>query len=103
MITNTQIEDIKEKIAKEYKPERIYLFGSYANGHPDQDSDLDLIIVKETNQPKHKRGWEIRKFLFGLKVPMDLKVYMPAEFENEKNNQYSFLFSAMKGSKLLYG
>ena len=103
MITNSQIEDIKEKIAKGYKPERIYLFGSYANGYPDQDSDLDFIIVKETNLPKHKRGWEIRKFLFGLKVPMDLKVYTPAEFENEKNNQYSFLFSAMKGSKLLYG
>ena len=102
MITNLQIEEIKEKIAEAYKPEKIYLFGSYASGFPNQDSDLDLIIVKETNLPKHKRGCEVRKFLFGVKVPMDLKVYTPAEFESGKNNQYSFLYSAMKGSKLLY-
>ena len=97
-----QIDEISTRIIENIDPEKIILFGSYAKGNHNEDSDLDLIIVKQSNLPKHKRGIEIRRLFYGLLIPMDLKVYTPEEFENELKNKYSFLNSAMKDSKTLY-
>ena len=53
MISKTKISDIVNKIAKNYDPDKIILFGSYATGTANDDSDLDFIIVKNTDKPKH--------------------------------------------------
>lgn len=90
------------QIADKFNPEKIILFGSYAKGESNADSDVDLIIVKESNLPKHKRGMEIRRLFYGLPVPMDFKIYTPLKFARELKNQYSFLSSAMKNSMTLY-
>jgi predicted nucleotidyltransferase len=102
MITNQLIDNISKMIVQKVNPEKIILFGSYANGTFNEDSDLDLIIIKDTNLPKHKRGTEIRKYYFGHATPMDIKVYTPEEYVLEQKNQYSFLSSALKSSKTLY-
>ena len=102
MISQNKIDDIVNKIAQNYNPEKILLFGSYANGQPNDESDLDFIIIKDTDKPRHKRGREVRKFLIGSMVPIDLKIYTPGEFESEQKSGYSFLSSIIKGTKLLY-
>jgi predicted nucleotidyltransferase len=102
MIETGQIRDIVNRIAQNYNPDKIILFGSYAHGNYSDDSDLDFILVKETNAPKHKRGIEVRRLFYGLTVPMDFKIYTSFEFQKELSNQYSFLSSAIKGSKVLY-
>jgi predicted nucleotidyltransferase len=102
MIETRQINDIVNRIALNYNPEKIILFGSYAQGNFSDDSDLDFILVKNTNIPKHKRGIEIRRLFYGLPIPMDFKIYTSSEFSKELSNQYSFLNSAIKGSKVLY-
>ncbi|NOX87221.1 MAG: nucleotidyltransferase domain-containing protein [Chlorobi bacterium] len=102
MITDKKITDIITKIIRSYDPDRIILFGSYADGTADEDSDLDLIIIKNTDKPKHKRAKEIRRFLLGSMIPMDLKIYTPSEFENEKSSDFSFLNSAIKNSVIVY-
>lgn len=96
------IEGISKRIVEEIAPEKIILFGSYANGNPTQDSDIDLIIVNKTSLPKHKRGIEIRRLFYRHLIPLDIKVYTPEEFESELGNRYSFLYSAIKNSILLY-
>ena len=95
MIANELINDISTKIVKNIDPDKIILFGSYANGKSNEDSDLDLIIVKQSELPRHKRGLEIRRLFYGLLVPMDLKVYTPEEYKSELSNKYSFLSSAI--------
>jgi len=45
MITMRQIEDVSGRIAAEFEPERILLFGSYAWGAPSPDSDVDLLVI----------------------------------------------------------
>ena len=102
MIDKEQIDYISMKIAKSVDPEKIILFGSYAKGDFNDDSDLDFIIVKQSNLPRHKRGLEIRRLFYGLLIPFDLKVYTPDEYNNDLNNKYSFLSSAIKDSKILY-
>lgn len=102
MITREKISDIVNKIVHFYNPDKIILFGSYASDQANEDSDLDLIIIKNTDLPKQRRGREIRQYLYGSFVPMDIKVYTPNEFDIELSNPYSFLFSALKKSKILY-
>jgi predicted nucleotidyltransferase len=42
------LSEIVRRLVAEYQPEKIILFGSYAYGEPNEDSDLDVLIVKET-------------------------------------------------------
>ncbi len=102
MITNEQIQDIISRIADNYYPEKIILIGSYARGDYSRDSDLDLILIKNTDIPRQKRGIEIRRLFYGVKIPMDFKIYTQEEFIKELENQYSFLSSALKDSRVLY-
>jgi uncharacterized protein len=53
----TSLQDIQNyanKIAERFRPERIILFGSYANGKPNEDSDVDLFVVMDHDG----KGWE---------------------------------------------
>ncbi len=102
MIENSKINEIVNKIALNFNPEKIFLFGSYATGKPNRESDLDLLIIQESKLPRYKRVFEIRKLLIGSMIPMDIIVYTPDEFENEKEVKFSFINNAIKTSKLLY-
>lgn len=102
MISTEKIKEITQKIRLNFNPKKIILFGSYASDSQNVDSDLDLLIVKESNLPKHRRANDIRKALIGSMVPMDILVYTPEEFETEKSQKFSFLNSALKTAKILY-
>ena len=102
MINSIKIYDIVDKIVSGFSPQKIILFGSYATGNPNNDSDLDLLIIKDTDLPRHKRSFEIQKSLIGSMIPMDILVYTSKEFELEKNIKNSFLYSAIQTSKILY-
>ena len=102
MIESKIITEIINKIALGYNPDKIFLFGSYANGKQSEDSDIDLLIIKETTEPRCKRSVEIQKLLKGSKLPVDIVVYTNDEFENGKRQSLSFINSAIKDSQLLY-
>ncbi|MCL4484646.1 MAG: nucleotidyltransferase domain-containing protein [Bacteroidetes bacterium] len=102
MIETTKINEIVNRIAIRFNPDKIILFGSYAAGNPNNDSDIDLLIIKDTDLPRHKRSFDIQKSLIGSMIPMDILVYTTKEFEQERKEKSSFLFSAIKTSKILY-
>lgn len=102
MVSPENIRTIVDKIAAAYQPEKIMLFGSYATGQETEDSDVDLLIVKETNLPRHHRGRQVRQHLYGSKLPMDIIVATPQELEQSKLNPYSFLYQALHSSKTVY-
>ncbi|HNR30688.1 MAG TPA: nucleotidyltransferase domain-containing protein [Candidatus Hydrogenedentes bacterium] len=45
MVSMEEIQALADRIAAEFQPERIILFGSYARGNPTEDSDVDLLVV----------------------------------------------------------
>jgi len=53
MIAEAQLKEIVSKIAENNNPEKIILYGSYAKGNGTEDSDLDIIVIKNTDFPKH--------------------------------------------------
>ncbi|MEJ2033877.1 MAG: nucleotidyltransferase domain-containing protein, partial [Deltaproteobacteria bacterium] len=66
-----------------------YLFGSFAQGAGTAWSDLDVVIVKETDQPFLERSLEFQD-LFDLGIPVDILVYTPQEFESLKAGSSPF-------------
>jgi len=102
MIGKDKISEIVEKIASGYNPEKIILFGSYANETSDENSDLDLFIIKESKLSRPERTIQVRKLLYGAKLPIDLIVYTPNEIEESKGNLYSFVNEVLNTGKILY-
>ena len=81
MIPQEKINEVVERIVKNVQPEKVILFGSYAYGEPDEDSDLDILVIKESVLPRHERVKEIKKYLQGIKIPVDLIVYTTKEID----------------------
>jgi predicted nucleotidyltransferase len=106
MVTATQLNEIVKILVDECRPEKIILFGSYAQGIAKDDSDLDQAIIKKSNLPQHKRSAEFRKALrangrrwyFG----MDILVYTPEEIEAGKTFPHSFVHEILSTGKILY-
>ncbi len=79
VISQDTIHAIVHAIAEEFSPERIILFGSYATDHPTPDSDLDLLIIMNTQLPRHKRAAPIRLLFRPAPCAMDILVYTADE------------------------
>jgi len=103
MISQEKINEVIDRIVKNINPEKIILFGSYAQGNPSEDSDLDLLIVKEMKIPRYKRSREVKKHLRGLKIPIDVIVYTREEIKEWEETKTAFISQTIKQGKVLYG
>ena len=82
MVAADIIETAKNRLVKVYAPREIYLFGSFAWGKPDEQSDLDLlVVVNESDEKPYKRAIKGIESLRGLKIAKDIIVYTKEEFE----------------------
>ena len=103
MITPEIIEEVKKRLVSVYEPEAIYLFGSYAWGHPDEESDLDLLVVVRTSEEKsHKRCILGRRALWELNIAKDLIVYTQDEFNERITDPTSLLYKIKNNGKVIY-
>ena len=103
MITQEQIEQVVKTIVEEYKPSKIILFGSYAYGHPTEDSDLDLLIIKDDDLPGIRRNRRVRNILKDFSIPVDIIVKGSQEFETLKDIIGTVIYPANKYGKIIYG
>lgn len=102
MTTDNQLKIIVNRIVEFYHPETIILFGSMAEGIATDESDIDLLLVKDTSDPPVERAAEIRRSLKDILLPMDILVFTPDEIEKDRNRKFSFVYQVMKSGKVLY-
>jgi len=102
MLTQERINEIIKEIVKSFKPQKVILFGSYASGTPTEESDLDLLIIKDSDLPTRLQNRKVRKILAGLKVPVDVIVKTADEFETYKDIIGTIVYPANKFGKLVY-
>ena len=100
-VSKRKIKMVADKIAKEYKPEKIILFGSYAWGTPHPDSDVDLLIIKETRDPLHLSR-DIDGTLFPRPFPLDLLVFTPRQVKQRESMGDFFIQDILSKGKVLY-
>jgi predicted nucleotidyltransferase len=102
MITQEQISEITRRIVGRFKPQKIILFGSYAHGTPTEESDLDLLIIKESDIPSRLQNRQVRKIVSDLRVPVDVIVKTPEEFQTYKDIIGTIIYPANKFGKVIY-
>lgn len=90
------------KNLKEYKPEKIILFGSYAWGKPKKDSDIDLLIIKKTRKGPYRRIPEARSYLHNINQAFDILVMKPEEIKRRLKLGDFFIEEIIKRGKVLY-
>lgn len=94
-----------KRIVAELKPEKIILFGSYANGNPTPDSDVDLFVVIETNGGNKEMYRAVSRLLYPRQFPVDIIIKTPKEVEEAlkggKDNGF-FIREIVKKGKVLY-
>lgn len=97
-----EIKKSVDKITKQYKPDKIYIFGSFANGKITADSDLDFFIIKKTIKSRRERQREVSRILIDREVAMDILVYTPEETEKRKNLGDPFILNILNSGRLVY-
>ncbi|MFA4817492.1 MAG: nucleotidyltransferase domain-containing protein [Parcubacteria group bacterium] len=97
-----KIEEITDKIIREYQPKKIILFGSYAWGTPSKDSDMDLFIVKETKKNIFERNREVGKIVFGSRIAIDALVYTPEQLKRREEIGDPFVRKIIGNGKVVY-
>lgn len=102
MITQEQIRTLTETIIDVEQPDQIILFGSYAYGMPREESDLDILVVKDYDVPRHKRGKDLLKALSYVRFPLDILFYTPNEIEKWQHTSLAFITTVMTRGKVLY-
>ena len=99
------IQRVVNRLVAEYAPQQVILFGSYAYGVPDDDSDIDLLIVKETEDPFMKRVTEARRVAEGTHpgIPVDFFVLTPDEMNRRLWKGDHFIEDIVENGRALYG
>lgn len=96
-----KLDQVVKLIVKKFKPEKIILFGSYAWGKPTKDSDVDLFIIKKTDDIMQTE-MEIDGSIRPRPFPIDLIVYHPENVKKRiKMNDFFIKDVTFKG-KILY-
>ncbi|MBU4491917.1 MAG: nucleotidyltransferase domain-containing protein [Euryarchaeota archaeon] len=102
MISKEKITDIARKIAECFNPEKIIIFGSYAWGKPDRDSDLDLFVIMESKERPIKRAASLRRVLKDRYVPMDILVRTPEELKHRVDIGDPFIKKILRDGQVIY-
>jgi predicted nucleotidyltransferase len=97
------IEPMIHQIINGYHPDKIMVFGSYASGEVTQDSDVDILILKECHERPVERRQKVLHLLKGSDIPKDIFVMTRKEFESTKDIAGTIAYEARHFGKLVYG
>ncbi len=95
------IRKMCRRIAEEFKPEKIILFGSYAYGKPTLESDVDLLVVMPYEDSPFHQAHRISQRL-KLALPLDLLVYSPEQLQYRLEIGDSFIREIIERGKVMY-
>lgn len=95
------VQGIVSEIIKQYQPEKIILFGSFAHGNTHDWSDVDLVAIKRTDKRFYDRIGEVSS-LITHNVPIDILVYTPEEFAAMSQDNYFIRNEVIKKGKVIY-
>jgi len=101
MVKKRQINRFVKNIAEEFSPDKVLLFGSYANGRPSEDSDVDLLVIMSHKKRNIEQALEIDKKI-DRSFPLDLIVKTPKEVETRLSQNDIFIKSILHEGKVLY-
>ncbi|HID62198.1 MAG TPA: nucleotidyltransferase domain-containing protein [Anaerolineae bacterium] len=97
-----QLEALLRTLIERVKPEKVVLFGSYADDTATPQSDIDLLVILESDLRRDRRQEMISRALRPRRVPVDILAYTPAEVETCMANPASFVRHILTTGKIIY-
>ncbi|OHB75832.1 MAG: hypothetical protein A2W31_14920 [Planctomycetes bacterium RBG_16_64_10] len=101
MVELKEIRKLSSQIAREFEPERIVLFGSYAKGSANADSDVDLLVVMPFRGSSARMAAAILNHV-NPEIPVEILVRTPAQLRERLAQSDFFLREIMDEGKILY-
>ena len=101
MVTKQQIKQLTMKIVRDFHPVRVILFGSYGYGEPDENSDVDLLVVLPSVENRIRKSSEIHRSVFSG-FPLDVIVYSEQSLNERLKKEDFFLREIIQKGQLLY-
>jgi predicted nucleotidyltransferase len=101
-VSSKLLREVVRRIRTTADPQQVILFGSWARGEGHVDSDLDLLIVMDTDLPRHKRPLPFYRALADMGFAKDIVVYTPEEVEDWKTASCSLVATALREGRVLY-
>ncbi|MDR3550687.1 MAG: nucleotidyltransferase domain-containing protein [Candidatus Babeliales bacterium] len=105
MINNETIQEVTRRLINTYNPLEIYVFGSYAWGMPDEDSDLDLLVVVdslENERQRHRALVDGYTVLADLRISKDILLFTKQEFDQKVENATTLIYKIKSKGKQIY-
>jgi uncharacterized protein len=102
MAGDTVLNEAVRRLVKGVDPQKILLFGSRARGDCQPDSDVDILIIGDSDEPRHVRETKAYKTLRGLGVPKDVLWFTPDEVAEWRGVVNHVIWSALREGRVLY-
>jgi predicted nucleotidyltransferase len=98
------IQKLVDRLRESYQPASIILYGSYAYGTPDSASDIDLLIIKETDERPIDRRIAVKRLVSDIrrKLPFSSLVITPSELSKRIELGDDFFVEITNKDKVLY-
>lgn len=101
MKINAQIRNLCRQIVENFQPEKVVLFGSYAYGKPNEDSDVDLLVIMPFEGRDSQKAIEIRRKI-KTSLPLDLLVRTAEQVKKRVEMEDFFMREITEKGKVLY-
>lgn len=95
------IQQVVQQIVQKFHPKKVILFGSHAYGKPHTESDVDLLVIMETDVTGAQQAVQILRSI-DLNFGVDLIVYTPQRFAQRLEWGDSFLREIQSRGRVLY-
>jgi uncharacterized protein len=103
MISQEIIQEVIRRLVKAYKPLEIYLYGKYAWGTPDEDDNLNLLVIIESSDKKvYQRGDLAFDVLLSLEIPKNVTIFTKQEFDTFCKDVTSSSYEIKNRGKKVY-
>ncbi|HEU0233907.1 MAG TPA: nucleotidyltransferase domain-containing protein [Gallionella sp.] len=102
MISEQTIQQAAQLLGEAAKPAKVVLFGSYARGDAQENSDLDFLVIEPELQDKFREMVRLRQVLRSLRVPVDVLVYSQADINQQQSSCSFAVYWALREGKVLY-
>ncbi len=101
-VTESLLQEITKRVVENFNPDKIILFGSYAAGTSHAESDIDLLVIMQSEGSSIQRAANVKKVCRPRFVPMDVLVKTPEEVARQLQQGNLFLQQILAEGRVLY-
>jgi len=102
MISEGTIKEAIERLIKVAKPQKIYLFGSYARGDARKQSDLDFLVIEQMLKGRRKEMVRLHDAIRSMRIPVDILVTSESTFNEWSDVPGTVMYRAKVEGQLCY-